>query len=363
VSGRGQRVRAARRPDGRAGFLASKWRPGGGTVVNRRGAANARLRNLRCGGLGRCGAWTTGVLASKWWTAGSPAVVRRPRQRRGSTACWRSRGCAEIRTSRVTRYADSVMEIIGNVSTEGGPFLLADAMAVRSWRGTADGSDHYDRLCEVLSRVGPGWGAPWLLGDCPAVFWEPEGEGTADVLVTSSSSLVLVRGWFDGDWDAGTLAAARVQRGKEQLLGDMEISVWSSGSAVVARGRRVCHRRGCCARSWRAHRRSLDCGLEPALAPAGRPVHLQGRPGAGLQRRRPSLFRLARRVLGLVGSRCSDFVRRHSRASAPPPRHRGRAGRRDRRVPFAASVMRWIRELSWARRALTTLSTAPSRSG
>jgi hypothetical protein len=115
------------------------------------------------------------------------------------------------------------MKVLGSVSSEGGPFLLADALAVRSWRGAAESSTDYTRLCEALDRAGPTWGLTWRLGDCDTVVWEAEGAGTADVLRTSPSSLLLVRGWFDGDWEAATLAAANVQRGKEDLLGEIEI--------------------------------------------------------------------------------------------------------------------------------------------
>lgn len=109
------------------------------------------------------------------------------------------------------------------MSSEGGPFLLADAFAVRSWRGAAEGSTDYTRLCEALDRAGPGWGLTWSLGDCNTVVWEAEGAGTADVLRASPSSMLLVRGWFDGDWEAATREAARVPRGEEDHLGELEI--------------------------------------------------------------------------------------------------------------------------------------------
>lgn len=115
------------------------------------------------------------------------------------------------------------MQVLGSVSSEGGPLLLADALAVRSWRGAAEGSTDYSRLCEALDRAGPSWGLSWKLGDCDTVVWEAEGAGTADVLRPSPSSILLVRGWFDGDWEAATLDAARVPRGQEDLLGELEI--------------------------------------------------------------------------------------------------------------------------------------------
>jgi hypothetical protein len=125
------------------------------------------------------------------------------------------------------RYA-CAMRLIGRISSEGGPFLIADAVAARSWRG--GDADHYERLLAALRGAGPSWGMSWPLGECPAVVWDPEGECEADVLMTSPGSLVLVRGWFDGDWDAATQEAARAPRGAQDPLGNVELR---SGVLVV----------------------------------------------------------------------------------------------------------------------------------
>lgn len=116
------------------------------------------------------------------------------------------------------------MKIVGSVSSEGGPFLLADAVAVRAWRGAAEGQADYEQLCDRLAQAGPTWGCPLRIGECAAVVWEAEGEGTADVLVAAPDSLLLVRGWFDGDWTAATMKAAAVTPGDGQTLGTVEIS-------------------------------------------------------------------------------------------------------------------------------------------
>ena len=44
---------------------------------------------------------------------------------------------------------------LGTVSSEGGPFLLADARAIRAWHG-GDSND-YDELCKALDAAGPTW--------------------------------------------------------------------------------------------------------------------------------------------------------------------------------------------------------------
>jgi len=61
------------------------------------------------------------------------------------------------------------------VNTEGGPFLLADARAIKAWSGCD--SDDYERLCCALSAAPPSWGTGWQLDDYDATFWEPEGPG------------------------------------------------------------------------------------------------------------------------------------------------------------------------------------------
>ncbi|MFL5441305.1 MAG: hypothetical protein ACJ79W_19270, partial [Myxococcales bacterium] len=81
---------------------------------------------------------------------------------------------------------------VGTVSSEGGPFLLADAGAVRVWRGS-DTND-YDELCKALDAAGPMWGLGWRLGPHDATVWEPEGPATVDVFAASETSLILVRG-------------------------------------------------------------------------------------------------------------------------------------------------------------------------
>jgi hypothetical protein len=51
---------------------------------------------------------------------------------------------------------------VGTASGEGGPFLLADARAVRVWHWGA--SNDYEDLCKALDAGGPTRGLPWLLG-------------------------------------------------------------------------------------------------------------------------------------------------------------------------------------------------------
>jgi hypothetical protein len=121
------------------------------------------------------------------------------------------------------------MAHIGRVNGEGGPFLLADARAIRVWGGNESGD--YDALCQALSAAGPTWGIPWSLGPHDATVWEPEGPGTAEVFAPSSDSLVLVRGLaFAGDWDRGIEAAASAPVGEADKVGEIALP---SGTLVI----------------------------------------------------------------------------------------------------------------------------------
>jgi hypothetical protein len=111
---------------------------------------------------------------------------------------------------------------VGTASGEGGPFLLADARAVRAWHGGA--SNDYEDLCKALDAAGPTWGLSWLLGANEATVWEPEGPGTVDVFASSEQSLLLVRGLgFEGDWDAATRLAAGAPAVDAGLIGHVDV--------------------------------------------------------------------------------------------------------------------------------------------
>jgi len=117
------------------------------------------------------------------------------------------------------------MKHLGNVSSEGGPFLIADARALRGWRGAADDARDYKDVCRALDAAGPSWGIPWRVDDLAAAIWEAEGEGTADVFGGDDGGLVLVRGWFSAEVREGWVAAAREAASKprdSKIVGDIE---------------------------------------------------------------------------------------------------------------------------------------------
>ncbi len=69
---------------------------------------------------------------------------------------------------------------VGFVSSEGGPYLIADAASARNWRGI-DGPD-YDELCSQMDAHTDGVLNEFRLPSSTLLTWEP-GAGVADVLV------------------------------------------------------------------------------------------------------------------------------------------------------------------------------------
>jgi hypothetical protein len=129
---------------------------------------------------------------------------------------------------------------VGTVTSEGGPFLLADAREVRRWQGNC--SNHYQLLGDALSAAGPTLGLRWSLGEYEATIWQPEGPGTAEVFSVSDDSLLLVLGlFFDGDWAHGIRTAAAAPAGQTDEVGEIDLPsgvlaiLWSpeSGRCVL----------------------------------------------------------------------------------------------------------------------------------
>lgn len=134
----------------------------------------------------------------------------------------------------------------GEVSTEGGPFLVADARAIRSWRATKEA---YGAVCGVFEANGYQGAVSWPVGGVDAIAWEPEGEGTTDVLVLPGARVVLVRGWFDGDWDAATREAAALPFTATTAVGHVDVPscllvvLWSPEDGACVRESDIARRR------------------------------------------------------------------------------------------------------------------------
>src|SRR5690242_19213406 len=80
---------------------------------------------------------------------------------------------------------------IASVSSEGGAFLIADAVAVRSWRGIDD-PDHYDGLCAYLDADEGQVLGKFVRGNDSFATWEP-GAGTA-LIYQRGQSFALIHG-------------------------------------------------------------------------------------------------------------------------------------------------------------------------
>lgn len=117
------------------------------------------------------------------------------------------------------------LNCIGNVSSEMGPLLIADASTARLWRGSdGDGAD-YKLACDLTLETPAAFIA---IGDQRAVVWEMEAPGMAEVFADLLSRLILVHCWLDAmdeqDEEAmvARLAALPIKQSTE--LGRLEIT-------------------------------------------------------------------------------------------------------------------------------------------
>lgn len=96
------------------------------------------------------------------------------------------------------------MEYIDYVDSEGGPFLMADAIIMRDWHGSdGDGSD-YERACRALRADPEPPGALISVGLEQALVWNPYGAGTGDVFINERGDLTIIRSWLDEPDGAST---------------------------------------------------------------------------------------------------------------------------------------------------------------
>lgn len=94
----------------------------------------------------------------------------------------------------------------GTVSSEGGPLLLADAIAVHSWHGASEDSSDYERVCLLWDDLNiPGFTIE--IGEHQGIIWELGGAGTADVFCTEDGTIHLVRAWLRESRDMASIHA------------------------------------------------------------------------------------------------------------------------------------------------------------
>lgn len=115
------------------------------------------------------------------------------------------------------------LDRLGSVGSEGGPLLLADAAAVRTWSG-AEGPD-YRLACAPFDRDSALEGIELLLGGHRGVLWEMAGAGVADVYRVLGGGFMLVRYWLmDPHSSAERLSLASQAVGRQTPLGRLTLS-------------------------------------------------------------------------------------------------------------------------------------------
>lgn len=130
------------------------------------------------------------------------------------------------------------LALIGTVSTEGGPLLLADRSAFGGWTGT-DGDD-YDRLCRRFEIGEP----DAIQLDDPRVqalaWFVPT--GTTEVWRVGPNSIVLCRAWLeptvhDGHEMASLPFSQTTRLGSLSILSGWFAVFWATatGAEVVSR--------------------------------------------------------------------------------------------------------------------------------
>jgi len=104
-----------------------------------------------------------------------------------------------------------------HVSSEGGPVLVADFDALRSWRGAFQDSGDYDRACQAL---GAAMLAQIQIGSHQALVWDFGGPGTAHIVLVSPTHISILRIWPDASWSAEECEQAVVSAATERFGSD-----------------------------------------------------------------------------------------------------------------------------------------------
>jgi hypothetical protein len=130
----------------------------------------------------------------------------------------------------------STVDLLGDVSTEGGPFLLVDRAAYRSWGGAGDGNEpleatDYGRILRIYE-------GELLIGSCSSVAFDIEGPGTASVYRVGPDQIAIVRSFADEtSWRESQRRFADTWREATAVLGRVDVPtgdlliIWSPVAA------------------------------------------------------------------------------------------------------------------------------------
>ena len=122
------------------------------------------------------------------------------------------------------------MDYLGDVSTEGGPFLIVDRLAFGSWRGAGDGttaleSTDYAMILAIYE-------GQLAIAGRSAVAFDIAGPGTASVFRAGTGEIVIASAFVDSDddWAHRQRATARKWRAISDVLGHVDVP---SGDVVI----------------------------------------------------------------------------------------------------------------------------------
>lgn len=113
------------------------------------------------------------------------------------------------------------LQLLGCVSTEGGPLLIADLSAASKWSGLDGEPSDYDRLLGQLQGAGDPPGLQIDLAGIPVVVWQMP-TGTAEIWRRDDNSLLISRPWLEaGSHRAAALAGLPARN--PVLIGSLHI--------------------------------------------------------------------------------------------------------------------------------------------
>ena len=127
--------------------------------------------------------------------------------------------------------------LVGVVSTEGGPLLIADRELASGWTG-ALGTD-YQRACDLFDADPDMPGGPVALDGGWGLLWDMP-TGTAEVWRRGAAQLTISRPWVDPEEDVSE-QLANLPRRRSVPFGQLEIRsgwmliVWAAPSGQAAR--------------------------------------------------------------------------------------------------------------------------------
>ena len=118
-----------------------------------------------------------------------------------------------------------------HVSSEGGPIILGDFEALRTWRGCSELSCDYNIACELIGRVNP---SPITLNGLEALIWDFGGPGTGFIVIASDAHISVVRVWPEPGWTEIKFESVVVSSASERFGTEVMANVTISSGYLLA---------------------------------------------------------------------------------------------------------------------------------